>query len=118
MIRKNLSRTRFSSVFQIRFHTSSYTRFNPSRSKQYDWIQSRYSRDNYVPYNPYRGKSYAKNGAVMTFYSKTGHIPLKPFPKDTSKQVSWKSNAVIPKQKVPSHREIKYMRGGDYSEKH
>jgi hypothetical protein len=71
-----------------------------------------------VPYNPYKGKSYAKNGAVMSFYSKSGYIPTKPFPKDTSKyKVSWKSNMEIPKQKVPSHREIKYMRGGDYNDK-
>jgi hypothetical protein len=54
----------------------------------------------------------------MSFYSKSGYIPTKPFPKDTSKyKVSWKSNMEIPKQKVPSHREIKYMRGGDYNDK-
>lgn len=89
-----------------------------SRSKQYDWVQSRYSPDNYVPFNPYRGKSFAKNGAVMTYYSKCGYIPTKPFPQDTSPyKVSWKSNAEIPKQKIPSHREIKFMRSGDYHEK-
>ena len=98
---------------------SSQRFFNPFRSKQYDWVQSRYSQNNYVPYNPYRGKSYAKNGAVMTFYSKSGYIPVKPFPKDTSKhKVYWKSNMEIPKQKVPSHREIKYLRSGDNYEKH
>lgn len=85
------------------------------RTKQYCWIRSQYSQDTYIPYNPYRGASYAKNGSVMSFYSQSGFLPKKPFPKDRGfPKVSRTTNMEIKKQKIPLHREIKYMRDGDW----
>lgn len=110
----NVGRGRPKIVLPNRPKTATSVSYLAKRSDQFDYIKSRYSRETYVPYNPYRGASFAKNGCVMSFYSKSGYLPRKPFPNDRGfAKVSWDSQDDTRRQKVPSHREIKYMRDGN-----